>query len=154
MLVVDGLKNVRRKGGWYGLVLVVLSAGSQPISKSERSSIVSQDVLPISGTELRRRCRTRRRDRHRLLSLHPVTTGSPELRRARPWGVPVAVSPPNQAPMTAAVPEIEIERTTRLLLTEGTGGLCVTTQVVYRPQSGVSARHGRFVKTTGKRLLY
>ena len=42
--------------------------------------------MPISGTELRRRCRTRRRDRHRLLSLHPVTTGSPELRRARPWG--------------------------------------------------------------------
>ena len=66
----------------------------------------------------------------------------------------MAVSPPNQAPMTAAVPEIEIERTTRLLLTEGTGGLCVTTHVVYRPQSGVSARHGRFVKTTGKRLLY
>ena len=150
------MKNVR-KGGWYGLVLVdvvVLSAGSRRMSKSERSSIVSQDVLPISGTELRRRCRTRRRDRHGLLSLHPVTTGSPELRRARPWGMPVAVSPPNQAPMTAAVPEIEIERTTQLLLTEGTAGLCVTTQVVYRPQSGVSAQHGRFVKTTGKRLLY
>ena len=49
------------------------------------------------------------------------------------------------------MPEVEIERTTQLLLTEGTGGLCVTTQVVYRPQSGVGAQHGRFVKTTGNR---